>query len=137
MPSPKPKTSIWLWPALALVVGGGVFAAVEATGSSTGASSSSGYEQRPQDVTITTCAVRDGRLDGAIKVTNRTSAESTYAVQVTFDSPDGRTQYDIGTTIIDDLAPGAISAVSPVPVTKKIGDLPVHCAVAAAARYTS
>jgi hypothetical protein len=133
---PKPRTSPWLWPALVVILIGGAFAVFEATqGGSSAASSSPVYDQRPQDVKIKTCTVSGGRLKASVDVTNHTSVSSTYAVKLTFESPDGLTQYDTGTAIINALDPGQSSGATDVAVSKHVGNVPVKCAIAGAARY--
>ncbi len=133
---PKPRTSPWLWPALVVILVGGAFAVFEATqGGSSDSGSSPVYDQRPQDVTIRTCTVSSGRLKGVVDVINHTSVSSTYAVKITFESPDGLTQYDTGTAIVTALDPGQSSGATDVAVSKHVGDVPVKCAIAGAARY--
>jgi hypothetical protein len=136
--APQQKTSPWLWPLLILIVIGSVFAVVEATsGGSGSAAKVADYDQRPQDVTIKSCTVADGRLKGSIEVTNGTSVSSTYAVKLTFQSPDGKIQYDTGTAIVTALDPGQSSGAQPVAVAKRVGDVPVKCQLAGAARYSA
>ena len=120
-----------------LVLVGAVFAVYEATqGGGSSAATTSDYDQRPQDVTITSCHVTGGDLRGAVDVTNHTAQSSTYAVKVVFESPDGRKQYDTGTAIINSLDPGKASGPQDLQVSKRVGDVPVICKLAAAARYT-
>jgi hypothetical protein len=132
---PKQRTSPWLWPALVVILIGGVFALFEATQGSSSSPSTPVYVQRPQDVTIKTCTVVDGRLKGSVDVTNHTAVSSTYAVKITFESPDSRTLYDTGTAIINALDPGTSSGETAVAVSKQVGDVPVKCILSGAASY--
>lgn len=120
-----------------LVLIGAVFAVYEATqGGSDASSTSSDYDQRPQDVKITSCHVSGGDLRGAVDVTNHTAQASTYAIKVLFESPDGKIEYDSGTAIVNSLDPGTSSGSQDLQVSKRVGDVPVKCELAAAARYT-
>lgn len=133
---PKSRTSPWLWPALVVILIGGAFAVFEATQGGSSSASSPVYVQRPQDVTIKTCTVQNGRLKGSVDVTNHGAVASTYAVKITFESPDSRTLYDTGTAIITDLDPGTSSGEAAVAVSKQVGDVPVKCILAGAASYS-
>ena len=142
MPAPathrKRLTSVWLWLAIAAVIGITVFAIVEGTQSTSDASTANtGYQQRPQDVTLKSCSDAGGALKGSVAVTNHTSKTATYAIAVVFDSPDGKTQYDEATAIVDALDPGQSSGPQTLPSSKRVGDIPVICKVVGAAYYAS
>ncbi len=131
------KRTTWAWIAAGVaVVVAVVVGLAEAPSSSDEASVVSTYSQHPEDVAIASCTVRDGRLAGQVKITNRSSDDATYAAKIDFSSPDGKRQYATGTAIISELRPQK-SATVDVIVSKQVGDVPVSCAVLEAARYGS
>jgi len=97
---------------LVAVVGGSV--AVIASGGTTssgGSSPEEGGSTHPAsaDVKIAKCALPNNQFEGAqatLKVTNHSSKASDYIITIAFDSPNGKTQFDTGDAIINNLGPG-------------------------------
>jgi hypothetical protein len=129
------KRTTWAWIAagVALIVAV-IIGLAEAPSSSDEAAVTSTYSQHPEDVAVTSCTVRDGRLASQVKITNNSPDDATYAVKVNFASPDGKQQYSTGMAIVSELRPQKSETVD-VAVSKKVGDVPVSCEVLEAARY--
>jgi hypothetical protein len=121
-------------------VGGGVFGSGN-WGSSSGTSATTTtqqYGQHPENVQITQCkADADGYLSGQVTVTNNSSGPSDYAIQVTFNSNDGATQYETGFVLVSSLAPGQTSGPQDLAVFKHVGNVQVSCKLASARRTAS
>lgn len=73
------------------------------------ASGLSGYGQHPEDIKVTSCTAGDfGTLTAGLSVTNHSSKASTYAITVSFESADHKTQYGEGADFVSSLAPGQV-----------------------------
>lgn len=131
---PKLSKSTWAWIGAGVAVVVAVIVGVQELPSNEEASSVSTYSQHPEDVAIASCQVIDGRLAGQVKITNSSADDATYAVKVSFASPDGQQQYGNGVAILSQLRPQKSSLVK-VNVDKRVGEVPVECSVLEAARY--
>jgi hypothetical protein len=93
------------------------------------------YSQHPEDIEIVSCKESGGAAIAELRATNSSSAQSTYAVEISFQAPTGSTVYDTRTIIIPQLDARATSAVQEVRSSKTVGTEPVTCVVSRAARY--
>jgi len=107
---------------VALIVVGGIIAAVSGNSNSnsnggssavttpTGGTISAGAHAAADDVTVAGCSV-DAVGDPVAHVTtlNHSSKTSNYIVQVVFETSDGATQIDTGMVAVNNLAPGQTS----------------------------
>lgn len=59
-----------------------------------------------EDVEISECTSDAAGMVAKLTVTNNSSKRSTYSVDVTFESPDGTTQFATGLTFVDAVEPG-------------------------------
>jgi len=72
-----------------------------------GGSQAQGLFQHPEDIAISTCTTDElGMMIAQIVVTNQSAKASTYAVELSFQSADGKQQYASGHAIITTLAAG-------------------------------
>jgi hypothetical protein len=110
---------------IALSMGNGGSAADEA----------STYGQHPEDVKVSSCAESGGYAVATLRVTNSAATESTYALQISFQAPNGTAVYDSRTLVVDQLPAHQTSAVQQVRSSKPVGKQLVTCVVARAARY--
>lgn len=68
-----------------------------------------GAKDETDDVKLNSCSADEnfGNFGNAnITVTNNSSKRSSYIIEITFESPDGATQYGTGAAIINNLDPG-------------------------------
>ena len=93
------------------------------------------YSQHPEDIEIVSCKESGGAAIAELRATNSSSAQSTYAVEISFQAPTGSTVYDTRTIIIPQLNARATSAVQEVRSSKAVGTQPVTCVISRAARY--
>ena len=119
--------------ALVIVVAAGVTLS-EGNGGSA-ADQASTYSQQPKDVKVISCAESGGRASAELRVTNSSTDESNYAVQITFQTPDGHTLYGAQTVVVTQLGSRATSALTPVRGAKLASGKPLACVVTRAARY--
>jgi hypothetical protein len=112
------------------------FALSEGNGGSA-ADQDSAYSQHPEDVKVVSCAESGGYAAAGVRVTNSSTDESTYALQISFQSPNGQTVYDTQTVIVPQLAAHKSSTVQQVRSAKSVGAQSVDCVVTRAARYGS
>jgi len=75
-------------------------------------------EEILEEATVTECGVDElGDLNARVKVTNGSSERSNYSVEVSFQSPDGATQYDVGTAYANALGAGQTIETDAVTLT--------------------
>jgi len=76
------------------------------------------------DVTNPTLGPPDalGFRSVTVTVTNNSSKRSNYVIDVSVESPDGKTQYDTTTVFVNNLEPGQTAQSDGFPITKKVPD---------------
>lgn len=69
-----------------------------------------------------------------LSITNPTDVPVSYAITVSFQSPDGSVQYGEGIAAVARLAPGQQTSQTAQGVTEVPADVPVTCVVSSASR---
>ena len=75
-----------------------------------------------EDVEISECTTDGAGMLAKLTVTNNSSKRSTYSVDVTFESPDGATQYATGFTFVDAVEPGQTATSDAHSLTEAPGE---------------
>ncbi|MCW2549377.1 MAG: hypothetical protein JWN96_3837 [Mycobacterium sp.] len=134
-------TPKWAWAVAGvagLVVVSVIFLLTDGSTSSTStADQDSQYSQHPEDIKVTSCVESGGYATAQLRATNSSTDQSTYALKISFQSPNGQTVYNTQELVIPQLDPHATSAVEVVRSSTAVGSQPVDCVVAAAARLGS
>ena len=137
----RAKTPKWAWAVAgvaALVLVSVIFLLTDSSSSSTAAADQdSQYSQHPEDIKVTSCVESGGYATAKLHATNSSADQSTYALKISFQAPDGQRVYDTQELVIPQLDPHATSAVEVVRSSNAVGSKPVACVIAAAARYGS
>jgi hypothetical protein len=138
----RAKTPKWAWAVAgvaALVVVSVIFLLTDNSSSSSTAAADqdSQYSQHPEDIKVTSCVESGGYATAKLRATNSSTDQSTYALKISFQSPDGQSIYSTQEVVIPQLDPHTTSAVQAVRSSSAVGSKPVACVVAAAARYGS
>jgi hypothetical protein len=95
-----------------------------------------GALEHPEDVKVSTCE-RDATLGwpkAGVTIHNGSSKASTYAITVSFESSDGKTQYGEGAAIVSSLAPGQTTVQTAQGLTEVAANAPLVCTVTQATR---
>ncbi len=83
-------------------------------------------------MTIKSCAISDNQFEGpkaTLEVLNHSSKSSDYIITVAFDSPDGKTQLDTGTALVNNLAPNQQTSTDATSVKQDVRDQKFVCKV--------
>ena len=103
-----------------------------------GGETSAGEAGEVDDVKVNTCGKDDtlGFAQANITVTNDSSENSDYLIEITFTSKDGKTQIGTGNTIISNLANGQ-SKTEDVSALEDTDQTEIVCTVSSVDRYAS
>jgi hypothetical protein len=121
------KKRYWALAILALVIGVAVASGGGSKSSNTpssGVSSGLGASDATADVTSIQVGAPDalGLRSVTLVVTNHSSERSDYAIELSIESPDGKTQYDTSFATVLNLEAGQTSAPTAFPITKQVPD---------------
>jgi hypothetical protein len=133
-------TPKWAWAVAGvavLVVVSVIFLLTDNTSGEKTADQDSQYSQHPEDIKVTSCVESGGHATAKLHATNSSLDQSTYAVKISFRSPNGQSVYDTQELVIPQLDSHATSDVQVVRSSGAVGSKPVKCVVEAAARYGS
>ena len=122
------KKRYWAVAIVALVigvaaVGGGASSSKSSKSPSSGVSSAIGSNDATADVTSIQVGAPDliGFRSVTLGVTNHSSERSNYWIELSIESPDGKTQYDTTVATVNNLEPGQTSAPT-AGITEKVPD---------------
>jgi hypothetical protein len=120
------KKRYWTLAILALVIGVAVAGGSSKSSNTPSSSVSSGLgaSDAAADVTSIQVGAPDalGLRSVTLAVTNHSSERSDYAIELSIESPDGKTQYDTSFATVRNLEAGQTSAPTAFPITKKVPD---------------